>query len=190
MERWYHLTDRNEVVGPVSGNALRSLFTSGEITSASSVCREGTEEWVSATESLSRFAEPPTPTASVDDLIAKIPKPNKRDDPARGCQYGCLTVMFLALAFVVFAIYVSSTTDFSSPSAPVPSSAAEHLGTLDGAAAGRADARQRNTKMGYGTRQTEGYRHSAPLAPTGLPRSEYQKGWSEGYSSGYDSYSK
>ena len=68
-ERWYYLTDRNEVVGPVSGNALRSLFTSGEITSASSVCREGTEEWVSATASLSRLAETPKPTASVDDLI-------------------------------------------------------------------------------------------------------------------------
>lgn len=43
---WYYLTEENEVVGPVSEEALRSMLESGSLSPASQVCREGTEEWI------------------------------------------------------------------------------------------------------------------------------------------------
>ena len=73
----------------------------------------------------------------------------------------------------------------------IPAERAMYVGKYrDGQTVGRLDARQRNAKMGYSTRQSEATRHSAPLAPTGLNRKEYEEGWSVGYSAGYDSYSK
>ena len=97
-----------------------------------------------------------------------------------------VAVLFFCFMRVVERDNAKSSSTYSSST----TSAAWNIGYRDGQVAGRADAQQRNAKMGFSTRRSESTRHSAPLAPTGLSRKDYEDGWSVGYSSGYDSYSK
>lgn len=48
--KWYYLSEENEVIGPVSGPALRQLIACGEIKNETRICREGTEDWITSEE--------------------------------------------------------------------------------------------------------------------------------------------
>lgn len=49
---WYYVDESGQVVGPTPESSLRELKRGGELTGASKVCREGTEDWIRLEEAL------------------------------------------------------------------------------------------------------------------------------------------
>ena len=177
----YYLFDQGNQIGPYEPAQIKSMWKQGALTAEAQYYSE--DEWRPISElvgsSFRRLAASMKEEMNKPEVIARQKRTNR---------VIWISMTAFAVLFTIFLVSVIDTT--SSPRGREETSAAFNIGYRDGQSAGRRDASFGKVQMGRSTAGDAARQSSAPLAPTGLSRAEYEDGWRAGYSSGYGSYTK
>jgi hypothetical protein len=196
----YYIFDQEQQSGPYEIVQITGMWSRGSITANAQYSEDATHERRPVSALLAAhhpvktlFQRVAAEVNEVQRVAAKI-KAEKNTPEAKARQKRTERIVAICLAvfilFLVGAVLIKSQHLSDSSSSSTTTSGAFNMGYRDGQTAGRDDARRRHAEMGFSTRHSEAARHSAGLSSTGLSRQEYENGWSAGYSSGYNSYSK